>query len=148
MHVVTEMPHCFINCITDNQRGRSDNKVKKDVLKQGVKETNILSKIFAGNESIIKTRNKEHQYTEDFAYSRFLLHFYLLSKILSSYSKANIQVQKERKNVSFLLWTVRLNKHIILISLVKSLFPLSQSSFKYTSFCVLYPNTFNASLRG
>ena len=68
MHVVTEMPHCFINCITDNKRGRSDNKVKKDVLKQGVKETNTLSKIFAGKESIIKTRNKEHQYTEDFAY--------------------------------------------------------------------------------
>ena len=57
--------------------GISDQNAKIDVLKQTFKEINIGHQIvlhiinLAGSKSIVKTGNKQHQYTKNFVSSRF-----------------------------------------------------------------------------
>lgn len=80
MQIIIERIHCFSNCNIGKQRRRSDNRARKDVFKQRVKETNIVKKTasqkksFTGNESVVKTRNKEKHYTESFVCSRCILY--------------------------------------------------------------------------
>ena len=111
MHIIIEMIYCFNGCSVDNQRGRSGNKVRKYVFKHGVKETNIVNqtvphrKRFAENEWIAKTGNKEHQYTENFVYSRWLLHFYLFLRYFVIILKQTLTFRKEeRMSVVYRAW--------------------------------------------
>ena len=84
MHAIIKRIHCF--CIYSNkkQTPRSDKNARNEILKERIKENSIGHQTVAhknrstGNESTANTGKKEHQYIENFAYSRFLSNFNLL----------------------------------------------------------------------
>ena len=84
MKIIIKRIHLFCIYSIQNQTKRSEQDTRQEVLKERITESNIRHQTvahmdsFTGNESIVTTGKKEHQYKERFAYSRLLLYFSLL----------------------------------------------------------------------
>ena len=83
MQIIIKMIHYVCIYSIQNRTGRSDKNARQEVLKEKIKKSNIRHQTvahmdsFTGNESIVNTAKKEHQYTETFADSRCSLYLSL-----------------------------------------------------------------------